>query len=128
MQHKKLITILTFLSVIGSMSIVYGTEISSIKQFEQVDRNGNKISFKAKLIADTKEQVKDQFDKADMNGDGALSLDELIARRSAKGHLQIQRLFDIADTNSNGFLDFGEFKVMREKVVSKIRERFGAKI
>ena len=67
------------------------------------------------MTAHTKTQAKIQFDSADTNGDGALSLDELIAQRSAKGYPKIQKMIDKVDTNSNGLLEFAEFQANLER-------------
>jgi len=125
MQHKKLITAFTFLCVIGSTSLVIGEETLRINQFQQ-ELDVNIKTINTELNANAK--LKDQFEKVDENGDGYLSLDELFSTRSSKRHHQIKKLFNIADTNSNGFLDLAEFRVLREKVIAKIRKRFGSNI
>ena len=125
MQHKNLITAFTFLFVIGSTSFVIGEETLKIYQFQQ-ERDINIKTINTELKPDAK--LKNQFKKLDINGDGALSLDELFSTRSSKRHHQIKKLFNIADTNSNGFLDLTEFRVLREKVIAKIRKRFGSNI
>ena len=125
MQHKNLITAFTFLFVIGSTSFVIGEETLKIYQFQQ-ERDINIKTINTELKPDAK--LKNQFKKLDINGDGALSLDELFLKRSSKRHHQIKKLFNIADTNSNGFLDLTEFRVLREKFIAKIRKRFGSNI
>lgn len=125
MQHKKLITAFTFLCVIGSTSLVIGEETFRTDQFQQ-ELNVNIKTINTELNANAK--LKDQFEKVDENGDGYLSLDELLSTRSSKRHHQIKKLFNMADTNSNGFLDLAEFRVLREKVIAKIRKRFGSNI
>ena len=115
MQHKKLITILTILSMVGSTSFVAAEETVGKSQFPQVDLNGDNQISKAELTAHTKTQAKIQFDSADTNGDGALSLDELIAQRSAKGYPKIQKMIDKVDTNSNGLIEFAEFQAKLER-------------
>lgn len=125
MQHKKLITAFTFLCVIGSTSLVIGEETFRTDQFQQ-ELNVNIKTINTELNANAK--LKDQFEKVDENGDGYLSLDELFSTRSSKRHHQIKKLFNMADTNSNGSLDLAEFRVLREKVIAKIRKRFGSNI
>lgn len=125
MQHKKLITAFTFLCVIGSTSLVIGEETLRTDQFQQ-ELNVNIKTINTEL--NTNAKLKDQFEKVDENGDGYLSLDELFSTRSSKRHHQIKKLFNMADTNSNGFLDLAEFRVLREKVIAKIRKRFGSNI
>ena len=125
MQHKKLITAFTVLCVIGSTSLVIGEETLRTDQFQQ-ELNVNIKTINTELNANAK--LKDQFEKVDENGDGYLSLDELFSTRSSKRHHQIKKLFNMADTNSNGFLDLAEFRDLREKVIAKIRKRFGSNI
>jgi len=125
MQHKKLITAFTVLCVIGSTSLVIGEETLRTDQFQQ-ELNVNIKTINTELNANAK--LKDQFEKVDENGDGFLSLDELFSIRLSKRHHQIKKLFKMADTNSNGFLDLAEFRVLREKVITKIRKRFGSNI
>ena len=115
MQHKKLITILTILSMVGSTSFVAAEETVGKSQFPQVDLNGDNQISKAELTAHTKTQAKIQFDSTDTNGDGALSLNELIAQRAVKGYPRIQKMIDKVDTNSNGLLEFAEFQANLER-------------
>lgn len=115
MQRKKLIKVLTILSVVGSTSLVAAEETVGKSQFPQVDLNGDNQISKAELTAHAKAKAKIQFYSADTNGDGALSLDELIAQRAGKGYPRLQKMIDKVDANSDGLVDFSEFQATQER-------------
>ena len=127
MQRKKLIKVLTILSMVGSTSLVAAEETVGTSHFPQFDLNGANQLSKAELTAYAKAKAKIQFYSADTNGDGALSLDELIAQRAGKGYPRLQKMIDKVDTNSDGFVDFAEFQAnqerfgdLREKIFNKL--------
>ena len=80
-------------------------------QFSQIDLNGDNLISKLEITV----YAKTQFERADSNRDGSLSLSELIARRLANTSVRLQKMIDKADTNSDGLVDFNELEASRNK-------------
>lgn len=68
----------------------------------------------------TTEELKQVFDKFDSNKDGKISPDEYkaILKALGKGNLlrkEVQKIFEVADLDGDGFIDFNEFVEMQKR-------------
>lgn len=66
------------------------------------------------------EELKQVFDKFDSNKDGKISPEEYkkILKAIGKGNLltkEVQKIFEVADLNGDGFIDFKEFVEVQKK-------------
>lgn len=66
------------------------------------------------------EELKQVFDKFDSNNDGKISPEEYkgILRALGKGNLlskEVQKIFEVADLDGDGFIDFKEFVEVQKK-------------
>ena len=116
MKYKKLImTTFTALTLVGSNSISYADQLKPFDgiQFSKIDLNNDNLISKTELMNHRKRE----FSFADTNHDGALSIEELIARNT-KVSFRAKRMMQILDQNSNGVLEFDELN-------SVVSNRFG---
>jgi hypothetical protein len=116
MTYKKSITAIITLSMIGSAALVSADETTGRKtyqkpQLSEIDVNGDSLISKLEFLAHTKTR----FDKADTDGDGALSSDELLLQISTKASARVQKMINRADTNADGLLGFDELETARSK-------------
>ncbi|GAA0159165.1 calmodulin-related [Lithospermum erythrorhizon] len=66
------------------------------------------------------DELKQVFDKFDSNKDGKISPDEYMAILKALGRSyfipkEVEKIFEVADLNGDGFIDFKEFLEMQQK-------------
>jgi len=108
-------TTFTALTLVGSNSISYADQLKPFDgiQFSKIDLNNDNLISKTELMSHRKRE----FSFADTNHDGALSIEELIARNT-KVSFRAKRMMQILDQNLNGFLEFDELN-------SVVSNRFG---
>ena len=119
MKYKKsIMTAFTVITLVGSNSIGYADQLKGFKpfdgiQFSKIDFNNDNLISKTELMNHRERE----FSFADTNHDGALSIEELIARNT-KVSFRAKRMMQILDQNLNGFLEFDELN-------SVVSNRFG---
>jgi len=95
-------------------------------RFDARDSNGDGVLDKSELLAAAAQRnearVDRMMDRLDANGDGAISLEEMEARRNT------DRVFARMDADGSGGLSEAEFEEGKERITQRMKERRSQKI